>query len=125
MKKSFKNLEMMGMLQELRPLLSHRDKVGYAAARNTRVFTQSLTEYMAVRDRLIEKYGEPDRDTGGNETGTISLKTDSPKFNAFIEELEPFNDMSHEVELMTLKYEEVIGILSGEEILSIDWMLSD
>lgn len=125
MKKSFKNLEMMGMLQELRPLLSHRDKVGYAAARNTRILTQSLTEYMAVRDRLIEKYGEPDRDKAGNETGTISLKMDSPNFNIFVEELEPFNDMQHEVELMTLRYEEVIGVLSGEEILSIDWMLGD
>ena len=57
MKKTFNNLEMVAMVQELRPLLSHRDIVGYAAARNTRVLSRSLTEYTAFRDRLVEKYG--------------------------------------------------------------------
>ena len=41
------------------PLLSHRDIVGYAAARNTRVLSRSLTEYTAFRDRLVEKYERP------------------------------------------------------------------
>ena len=43
----------------------------------------------------------------------------------FLEELAPYNDMEHKVELMTLPYSDAIGILSGEEILSIDWMLVD
>ena len=126
MKKTFNNLEMVAMVQELRPLLSHRDIVGYAAARNTRVLSRSLTEYTAFRDRLVEKYGEPETDgDAGMETGRIVLKMDSPKFQEFLNELEPFNVMEHEVELMTLKYGDVIGALSGEEILSIDWMLED
>ena len=126
MKKTFNNLEMVAMVQELRPLLSHRDIVGYAAARNTRVLSRSLTEYTAFRDRLVEKYGEPEPDgDAGRETGRIVLKMDSPKFQEFLNELEPFNVMEHEVELMTLKYGDVIGALSGEEILSIDWMLED
>ena len=33
--------------------------------------------------------------------------------------------IKHEVELMKLNYNEVIGILSGEEILKLDWMLED
>ena len=37
----------------------------------------------------------------------------------------PFNEMEHEVELMTAKYTEAIGCLSGEEILGVDWMLED
>ena len=126
MKKTFKNLEMVAMVQELQPLLSHRDIVGYAAARNTRVLSRSLTEYTAFRDRLVEKYGEPETDgDAGRETGRIVLKMDSPKFQEFLNELEPFNVMKHEVELMTLKYGDVIGALSGEESLSIDWMLED
>lgn len=126
MKKTFNNLEMVAMVQELRPLLSHRDIVGYAAARNTRVLSRSLTEYTAFRDRLVEKYGESETDgDAGRETGRIVLKMDSPKFQEFLNELEPFNVMEHEVELMTLKYGDVIGALSGEEILSIDWMLED
>ena len=126
MKKTFNNLEMVAMVQELRPLLSHRDIVGYAAARNTRVLSRSLTEYTAFRDRLVEKYGEPETDgDAGREAGRIVLQMDSPKFQEFLNELEPFNVMEHEVELMTLKYGDVIGALSGEEILSIDWMLED
>lgn len=43
----------------------------------------------------------------------------------FLSELAPYNEMEHEVELMELPYSEVIGSLSGEEILAIDWMLVD
>ena len=126
MKKTFKNLEMVAMVQELQTLLSHRDIVGYAAARNTRALSQSLTEYNALKAGLIEKYGEAEIDEhSGRETGRVVLKMESPKFQAFLGELEPFNAMEHEVELMMLKYGDVIGILSGEEILSIDWMLKD
>lgn len=125
MKKTYRNLEMAGMLQELRPLLSRRDIVGYAAARNVRALSQSLTEYTAFRTQLVEKYGTPETDDTGHETGTISLKMDSPNFKAFLEELEPFNNVAHDVELMMVKYQDVIGLLSGEEILSIDWMLED
>ena len=32
---------------------------------------------------------------------------------------------ANEVELMTAKYEDTIGCLSGEEILLLDWMLED
>ncbi len=125
MKKTYRNLEMAGMLQELQPLLSRRDIVGYAAARNARALSQSLTEYTAFRTQLVEKYGTPETDDTGHETGIISLKMDSPNFKAFLEELEPFNNMAHDVELMMVKYQDVIGLLSGEEILSIDWMLED
>ena len=45
--------------------------------------------------------------------------------SAFCDELAPFNEMEHEVELMTAKYEDTIGCLSGEEILLLDWMLED
>ena len=65
------------------------------------------------------------KDESGNETGTISIKVGSPNFKAFCDELAPFNEMEHEVELMTAKYEDTIGCLSGEEILLLDWMLED
>ena len=53
------------------------------------------------------------------------LKMDSPNFKQFCDELAPFNEMEHEVELMTAKYDDAAGNLSGEEILAIDWMLED
>ena len=40
-------------------------------------------------------------------------------------ELEKIRTIEHTVELMTIPYDEVIGVLSGEEILNLDWMLDD
>jgi len=125
MEKTLKNSQMSLMLQQLRPLLSHRDKIGYAAARNYRFLSDSLTEYETFKRGLVEKYGRPDLDENGNDMGTISIQVGSPDFKAFCDELQPFNEMEHTVELMTAKYEDAVGCLSGEEILAVDWMLED
>lgn len=125
MEKVLKNSAMVDMLMQLKPLLEHRDKIGYAAARNYRRLAECLTEYERFRNSLVEKYGEREKDENGRELPTISLSSSSPNFKMFLEELAPYNDMEHKVELMTLPYSDAIGILSGEEILSIDWMLVD
>ena len=125
MKKTLKNTVMVDMLMQLKPLLSRRDKIGYAAARNHRRLAECLTEYERFRNSLIEKYGEHEKDENGNELPSISLSSTSPNFKMFLSELAPYNEMEHEVELMELPYSEVIGSLSGEEILAIDWMLVD
>ena len=123
MKKKLKNAQMVAMLNQLQPILSHRDKIGYIAARNYRILSECLTEYEAFRNSLIEKYGEETKDDRGRPI--IGVKVDSPNFKLFCDELAPFNDMEHEVEIMTAKYDDGIGCLSGEEVLSIDWMLED
>lgn len=123
MKKKLKNAQMAGMLNALRPVLSHRDKIGYVAARNFRILSECLTEYETFRRRLLEKYGEDG--VGPNGEPIVQIKIDSPNFKAFCDELAPFNEMEHEVELMTAKYDDAIGCLSGEEILGLDWMLED
>ena len=123
MKKKLKNAQMVAMLNRLQPILSHRDKIGYIAARNYRILSECLTEYEAFRNSLIEKYGEETKDDRGRPI--IGVKVDSPNFKLFCDELAPFNEMEHEVEIVTAKYDDVIGCLSGEEVLSIDWMLED
>lgn len=125
MKKILKNSMMNEMLRQLRPILSHRDKIGYIAARNYRILDDCLTEFQMFRDELIKKYGEVDKDGNGNDLPTISINVSSPNFKQFCDELEPFNNMEHEVDLMTAKFDDAIGCLSGEEILAIDWMLED
>lgn len=125
MKKTLKNSQMAAMLQSLQPLLSQRNKFGYMAARNSRVLSNSLIEYEIFKRGLLEKYGEDDKDENGVELGTISINIKSPNFKAFCDEMAPYNEIEHEVELMTCKYEETIGVLSGEEILGIEWMLEE
>lgn len=125
MKKKMKNSQMVELLHRLEPLLSHRDKIGYIAARNYRILSNCLIEYDAFKRSLVEKYGEPDKNEAGVELGTISIKIDSPNFKMFCDEMAPFNEMEHEVEIMMGKYEDAIGCLTGDEILSADWMLED
>ena len=121
----FSNIKMEMMLETLKPLLPHRDKIGYIAARNTRILNDTLTEYFAFKRDLISKYGEPDKDENGKETGTVSISPTASNFNDFLKEFDTIKNIEHNVELMTIPYEEVIGLLNGEEILELDWMLTD
>ena len=121
----YKNIQMEMMLETLKPVLTHRDKIGYVAARNTRILNDTLTEYFTFKRELISKYGEADKDANGNETGRVSICPTSPNFFEFTKEFDSIKDIEHDVELMTIPYEEVIGILNGEEILELDWMLTE
>lgn len=121
----FSNIKMEMMLETLKPILPHRDKIGYIAARNTRILKDTLTEYFAFKRDLISKYGEPDKDESGKETGMVSISPTSSNFQEFIKEFDSIKNIEHNVELMTIPYDEVIGLLNGEEILELDWMLTD
>lgn len=123
MKKVLKNVVMSDMLRQLRLILSQRNLIGYIAARNYRILSDNLIEYEKFKNDLINKYGEVDTDEFGNPI--VSIKIGSERFQEFSKELEPLNNVEHEVDLMMAKYEDAIGILSGEEILNIDWMFED
>ena len=115
-----KNLELESMMISLQPILPHRDKVGYVAARNTRILRDALTEFLAFKTELVHKYGEEN-----HKTRTISILRENPNFDKFQEEFSKYADIEQEVDIMTIKYEEVIGLLNGEEILALEWMLED
>lgn len=119
----YKNIEMENMVSSLEPLLERRDILGYAAARNTRLLKTQAQEYFAIRDDLVLKYGKPQLDENGNETGQTELKIASPEFDQFLEELKPLMDIEHEVDIFKVPVKEAIGKLSGTEILELDWML--
>jgi hypothetical protein len=54
-----------------------------------------------------------------------SISRTSPNYQRFIERFEPIASIEHDVPIMPLKYTDVVGQLTGEEILEIDWMLED
>lgn len=124
MKKTLRNEEMVVMLQQLQPLLSHKDMFGYVAARNTRILSECLTEYNQAKNDLIDRFGTETTDESTGMTTTV-IKVGTPAFKSFCEAMEPFNKIEHEVELMTMKYEDTINCLTGEEILGVEWMLED
>ena len=120
-----KNSELVVMLHQLEPVLAQRNRIGYVAARNYRILSDALIEYNQFKNELIEKYGTPDKAENGIELPTASIKVGSPQFKSFCDEMAQYNNIEQQVELMTVKYEDTVGVLSGEEILSIDWMLED
>ena len=122
---NFKNAEMERMLGTLQKHLDRRDVIGYAAARNTRILRNELQEYTERRDELVRKYGKPDTDEEGNQTGSVSLAFDSPDFVKFAEELEQYATIEHSPSLMQIDYEQAIGLLSGSEILELEWMFKE
>ncbi len=119
----FTNLEMESMLNVLSTLLGRTDLIGYAAARNTRILKAEAQEYMTLREQLIMKYGTPQVDEDGNETGVFELKFNTPEFRKYEEEIASWANVKHSPNIFKIPPEEVIGKLSGNDILSIEWML--
>lgn len=123
--KTYKNIEMEQLIESLKPHLQRRDVVGYAAARNTRILRNEMAEYLQRREELVEKYGNAKVDESGNPTGEIELRFDSPEFKEYCKEIEEYAKYEHEPQLYKIPADKCIGLLSGTEILEIDWMLED
>lgn len=121
----YKNIDMELMISALEPYLKRKDVIGYAAARNTRILREELTEYTARRDELVRTYGEANTDEEGNPDGTYTLSSTSESWGKFSKELSKFAEIEHDPQLMTIPAKEVIGKLTGQEILAIDWMLDE
>lgn len=119
------NIDMEHMFESLRPLLERRDIIGYAAARNARLLSTELTEYLNTKNSLIMEYGEPQVDADGNETGQVGISADSPKFAEFAAKLAPIAALEADFEPFTIKYDEAIGVLTGSELLELDWMFEE
>ena len=121
--KSYRNIEMDQMLAQLAPFLDRTDKIGYAAARNTRILRFETEEYFERRRQLIMEYGQPRIGEDGDPTGETELRFDSPEFAEYAAAIEEWANIRHAPNLFTLPVSEVIGKLSGSEILGIEWML--
>ena len=122
---SYKNIEMEQMLAALEKYLDRTDKIGYAAARNTRILRNETKEYFDRREQLVGKYGKAQTDESGNPTGVTELRFDSPEFIEYAREIEEWALIEHAPNIFKLKYEEAIGKLSGTQLLELDWMFED
>lgn len=120
---TYTNAEMAKLIEILKPYLSRTDIVGYAAARNTRIFATEAKEFIDRREALIQKYGTPCLDENGNDTGMVELCIDNPNFEKFTEDIEDWATAKHEPNIYKIPAEKCIDVLSGNEILEIDWML--
>jgi hypothetical protein len=92
-------------------------KLAYGIARNLRKLSEELVEYQTLKNKAIIKHGERD------ENGNVAVLIGSEGYDKFIEEMKEIMDISHDVDIFTVKEEEVINSsLNAKEMLAIDFM---
>ena len=120
-----KNVILEKYIETLSKYLDRSDIVGYAAARNYRKISDCLIEFNDKKEELLEKYGVKETDSEGNFTGNMSINPTNPNYDIFMDSYDLYANIEHDVEIFKIKYDKVIGVLTGSEILEIDWMLED
>jgi len=118
----YTNAEMERMMAQLEPYLGRSDKIGYAAARNTRILKAEAEEYINRKRELMAEHGHLQVDEQGNPTGMIAIDFGTPEFEAFTEAIEEWALIKHEPNLYTLPAEEAVDRISGTELLNLEWM---
>ena len=120
---TYTNLQMEQMVAQLKPLLDRNGLIGYAAAKNTRILRDEIAEYIQAKDAAIMELGEPELDADGNETGQVSLRFDSPRFAEYQERMASIDTAESEPRIFRVQASEVMGQLTGQEILDLEWMM--
>lgn len=119
----FKNIEMEMMAAILEKHLERRDIIGYAAAKNINALHDEARVYLERKDALIQKYGEQIVNENGIPTPQYRLEVGTEGFDKYQEEIETFANQEGDPRLFMIKPEDVIGNLSGTEILELHWMI--
>ena len=92
-------------------------RLAYGIARNMRKLSDELVEYQTLKNKAIIKYGEK------NDDGTYGVLLGSESYDKFIQEMKEVMDISHDVDIFTVKEDEVIkSSLNAKEMLAIDFM---
>lgn len=117
MKETLTNIEMERRLVGLSPLLECTGKLGYAAARNARKLQDQLTEFIHMKDKLLEKYGHFEGDGW-------KISSEDEGFGEFMEEYRPIATLSHEFEPFIIDIDET-SQATGKAIFDNWWMFKE
>ena len=80
---------------------------------------------LKISQNLLKIFNENFFDKDGNQTGNMVIQIGSDNFKKFQQFIYPYATIEHDVTIFKIPYSEVIGKLTGSEILEIDWMLED
>lgn len=118
----YSNRQLEAMAKSLGPVLKSRSLVGYKAAVNMRAIMNALADYTDYKDSLVREYGTEIKDDDGN-VKDFAVTPSCDGFQDFLHKLNEVSDVEHDVQIMAAAPDDVIGVLSGEEIIAIDWMM--
>ncbi len=115
------NVQMDNYLQAMQNISEKiTGKLAYAVARNMRKISEELVEYQNLKNNAIFKYGEIGED------GRASILIGSDAFKKFVEEMDEYADISHEVAIYKITQAELLSSpLNANEILTIDFMVEE
>lgn len=116
-----KNYEMsncLSYLTEIAPKVT--GKLAYAIARNIRKIRNECVEFEKIRIELIQKYGQEDND------GNISVSRNSENYAKFLEELEVYSNITHEVDIFKIDADELFSSdLNANDMLFLEFMINE
>ena len=93
-------------------------KLGYACARNMRKLMDAGKEFMEVRDRLLQEYGED----AGN--GKYNFSPD--KAQAFTDAIREYEEIEHDVDVYQVSEDVFMsGNLTSKHMYSLSWMVKE
>lgn len=109
-KRAYDLLQYMGGLHET-------GKLGFYIAKNMRLLKTELTEYIDIRNRTIDKYGEP-------ENGVYRIP--SKNVSLFLDSMKPYDDIECSFTPVQVDRELFIsGTLESNDMFNLDWMVKD
>ena len=116
-----KNYEMFNHLLNLQKVSSKvTGKLGYAVSRNIRKIQQEVIEFEKIRNELVVKFGEK------QENGDFVISKDSDGYTEFVNTIQEYGTISHNVEIFTVLPDEVCeSNLTAEEMLLLDFMINE
>ena len=118
------NVQLDAALSQLEPLLDEGGRFGYVVAVNFRKIRDAISEYLTIKYEIVRKYGDEVTDGEGNITD-FKISADSDGFQDFLREIAELADIEHDVDVLTIKAEDAIGHLTGNQFLQLDWMIED
>lgn len=98
-------------------------KVSVALNFNYRIMSDALTEFMAERDKVIEKYGTKDETTG-----IYSLENDSENMEVALKEIKELGEIEVELPVMFITIDDLYkaaDVLPSSNIGALIWMTKE
>ena len=99
------------LLNILTTMLQTKGIVGFKIARNYRMITEELKEYIDKKMELFKKYGK-------EENGQIIIDKDSENYPLFLKEIEPYNEQEVQFNFRMITEDELANSeLTAEQML--------
>lgn len=105
MKIKFNNVSLAETLQILNKFNQVSGKLGYAISKTKKIITRQLEPFEEERQKLFQKYGEKDE-----QTGNLRIDQNSENFTKFMEQFKPLaQDIQIELDIFQITREEFEG----------------